>query len=172
METIIKGLPPNIEEIYARFPDVKGNDRVVYTHYPHIYKQVDLILPDDLVMHEATHLRQQEDDSQWWDRYLKDDEFLLSQEIEAYGTQYAYTLLVESRQRADRMKDDMAITMASEVYGNIISFSKAESKIRHYAKTVDKDTLQALTQRISVTGVTKGGAVRDSDEQSVPEPGN
>lgn len=173
METIVKGTPPLIEEIYRRFPEVQGKVLVVYTHYPHVYKQVDLPLPPDLMIHEATHLRQQESDPQvWWDRYLKDNEFLISQEIEAYGAQYAYLRATYPRSFADKRKDGMASDLASGMYGNIISFTEAESKIRHYAKTVDTATLQALAERITPSRIDEGGAVRDSALQGVPESGD
>ena len=137
-ETIIKGIPPNLDAIQERFTATKGNLRVIYTYYPHIYVQVEAILPDDLMVHEATHLAQQEMHlpALWWDRYLKDDEFLLEQEIQAYGNQLAYALLIGPRARADRLKDQLASDLASDVYGKIISFTKAETAIRYYAKTV------------------------------------
>jgi hypothetical protein len=49
-------------------------------------------LSQDLVVHEATHVKQQEamGKDKWWDKYFEDKEFRLSQEVEAYRNQYQF----------------------------------------------------------------------------------
>ncbi len=145
-KTVVVGDPDNIKEIEMRFPAVKDNPRVVFTYYPHIYTRIPVTLPMDLAIHESVHLKQQKEMTPliWWDRYLKDDDFLIEQEIEAYGTQYAFALLQTTRGNADRFKDFLASDLASDVYGNVIGYNEAESKIRRYAKTVNTDTIKAL----------------------------
>jgi hypothetical protein len=172
IDTILVGDPDNIEEIHAKFPAVKDNPYVVFTYYPHVYKRIDLDLPLDLQIHEATHLKQQEvmGGAAWWKSYLEDEEFLLEQEIEAYGTQLAFLMHYSKRKQMERGKEQFALQLSSAMYGNIISYAEAESKIRNYAKSVDKSSFEVALKRITREGSPAGGAVHNGDEQDVSEP--
>ena len=172
IDTILVGDPDNIEEIHAKFPAVKDNPYVVFTYYPHIYKRVDLELPLDLQVHEATHLKQQEviGGAAWWKSYLEDEEFLLEQEIEAYGTQLAFFMHYSRSKQTHNAKEQFAMQLSSAMYGNIISYAEAESKIRNYAKSVDKSSFEVALKRITREGDPSGRAVHSGDEQDVSEP--
>ena len=151
--TILIGEPDNIDAIHERFPEVKNITHVVFTYAPHIYKRIELDLPPDLRVHEATHLQQQgEDPAAWWDQYLNDTEFRYQQELEAYGYQMAFVKMFYSGRHYEVMKNHTARSFSSSMYDLGINQSVAESKIRNYAKSVDRFALEAALERITDEG--------------------
>jgi hypothetical protein len=127
--TIIDGgYPPNIEDIKKVF---KLNDNVIFTYGNTIYNpnrgNIDLAL----MAHEQTHSIQQGDKvKEWWERYLKDKEFRLSQELQAYQVQYQYYCkAIKDRNQRYRFLNRLAGDLSSEIYGNIISRSEAIKQI-------------------------------------------
>lgn len=133
---IVEAFPPNYKEILDRF-DV-GHLKVVFTYGDKIYNPHKLDLPFHVIKHEEIHGKQQEYSDEkakiWWEKYLTDTEFMLSQEIEAYGAQYAICQKVLSAKQSKSFLSDLAILLSSEMYGNPISQLVAESKIRNAAK--------------------------------------
>lgn len=133
--------PPNFSEIESQFTyegqSLKGKD-VVFTYYPHIYVPSGRELPPDLQVHENIHLHQQEEMTVkvWWMRYLKDPDFRLEQELEAYGAQARFWKPWGNKMFRFKVMD-FARDLSSDAYGNIISFAEAESKIRNVAKNID-----------------------------------
>jgi hypothetical protein len=67
----------------------------------------------------------------WWDHFLKDKEFRLSQEIEAHREEYRVWCGMSRRSRSHRrmMLKVMAKRLAAPMYGGIISVSKAKQAI-------------------------------------------
>ena len=122
--------PPNIEKIKERFD--LGNRSVVFTYGDTLYNPSGVTIPDHLIVHEQTHTKQQVDPVAWWDRYLKDDAFRLSQELEAYRNQYQFVKgTVNNKNIAFSFLLSVAKDLSSELYGNIISMNEAVKKIEN-----------------------------------------
>ena len=102
-------------------------DRTIFAYDGVIYCNYDL--PRDLLIHEMTHLIQQEEMGvdTWVENYLDDIEFRLQMEIEAYRQQ-----IISFRDRNDKAKCriESAYTLSSPLYGSIISFEEALKKLK------------------------------------------
>jgi hypothetical protein len=132
MQTLVQ-LPPNYEEIKKSFDFDKKN--TVFTFGANLYNPSDIKITDDLAIHEWIHSKQQEQDDTvaklWWRRYLQDKEFRLSQELEAYGSQYAYILMkIKDRNKQDKYLRAFAQMLSSPMYGNVITASEALKAIK------------------------------------------
>lgn len=128
---ISRSYPPNIEKIKAVLPI---RSTAVFTYFDTIYAPgISFQLPDDLVAHERVHMTQQGSDAEgWWDKYLADPKFRLSQEIDAYRVQYRrFCQLRADRNERARLLAMLASDLASEMYGSIISFRDALVEIKH-----------------------------------------
>ena len=122
--------PPNIEKIKERFD--LGNRTVVFTYGDTLYNPSGVTIPDHLIVHEQTHTKQQADPVAWWDRYLEDDAFRLSQELEAYRNQYKFVKgTVNNKNIAFSFLLSVSKDLSSELYGNIISMNDAVKKIEN-----------------------------------------
>lgn len=128
---LVKGLPPNIKEIQEVFGETPKE--VVFTYGSKVYIQDMETIPDHIKIHETVHIKQQNNDPEgWWKKYLSDQVFRLQEEIEAYGTQFAW---VKKNTRGDKFHKDvlyiLARDLSSSMYGNLLSIGEAESKIRN-----------------------------------------
>ena len=83
------------------------------------------------MVHEETHERQQAlmGVVAWWDRYLIDDEFRLSQEVEAYRNQYAFIRENLNRTERRRLLAFIVKDLCGPIYGNLVSKQEAENLI-------------------------------------------
>ena len=124
--------PPNIEEIRKVFDPPKG---VVFTYGDTIYAPGGETIEPHLMKHEETHERQQgKDPKGWWGKYLKDPQFRLEQELEAYSNQYAYAkVIIRDRNALAKFLFEIARDLAGPIYGNILTHGEAESKIKNRA---------------------------------------
>jgi len=88
-------------------------------------------LPDHLIAHEETHIRQQKNKLLglvWWTRYVFSKKFRLSQELEAYRSQYKVS--------GDPMVlHQIAKDLSGELYGNLISYDEAIKQIKNEKRT-------------------------------------
>lgn len=131
-------LPPNYEEICKT---LSPNDKTVFTYgqtlyVPHIPE--DMELPPDLMVHEEIHAKQQTNPVEWWNKYLSDQDFRFSQELEAYAAQWNYVNNLEvKRAGKEKFLDMIARDLSGEMYGNLFSHGEAQSKIRSSAKHLD-----------------------------------
>lgn len=111
---------PLLERYKKHLPNIDGNtifayDGVIYSDYA---------LPEHLVIHEKTHLKQQNDIGldNWVDSFLLSPEFRLKQEIEAYKNQVAS---IKDRNARNRLRLQCAEHLSSKLYGNIININEA-----------------------------------------------
>ena len=97
-----------------------------------IYNPSGLPIPDDIMVHETVHMaRQGRDPKNWWVKYLKDKEFRLNEELEANRKQYKFICkLTKDREQRSKALMAMAKNISGEVYGKIVSFSKAYEMIK------------------------------------------
>lgn len=128
--------PPNIETIRARFSGtltpatVFAYANVIYVpggeaKVGRLQVPAGVELPHSLVVHEETHFDQQAavgGSNVWWERYLVDDAFRLSQEVEAYRAQLA---AVPGRPERRRLMAEVVKTLAGPLYGRIITKEQA-----------------------------------------------
>lgn len=133
---ILNTFPPNYKEIKEVFPDVESY-KPVFCFGDVVHNPFNIQVKRDLEIHEAVHSKQQgSEPALWWDRYLKDVEFRLSQEVEAYAFQLKY-IKSELPERIYRFfLDKISEMLSSSMYGNIISKSKAETKVRKYMQSL------------------------------------
>jgi hypothetical protein len=89
-------------------------------------------MTEDLLAHETNHTVQQNGDpDSWWKRYLEDDEFRLSQELECYRKQYKWLEKnIKDRNEKFYFLNHYAKSLSGNMYGNLISYSEAIKKIR------------------------------------------
>ena len=88
MQIIIEN-PPNILKIKQVF-DIEDK-KMVFCWGDVLYNPSGLNIADHIKIHELVHSRQQVIPQAWWDKYLIDSEFRLSQELEAYRAQYQFS---------------------------------------------------------------------------------
>lgn len=132
--------PPNIEEIRIALKfDQTGWDPInsVFTYGRAIYVPSGRDLPEDVLVHELVHVRQQEKMGQtkWWVKYLADPEFRLDQELEAYSQQALYWRHFAGEKVFLQKIQRFAYDLASENYGNIVKFAQASAAILKRAKS-------------------------------------
>lgn len=100
---------------------------IVIAYYPNIYCINDLSERPDIIVHEQTHLVQQDlyGVEKWWERYLTDPKFRLEQEVPAYRNQIAYMRKNYNGNRNKRLIQCFCRDMVA-LYGDMIS-SEAEA---------------------------------------------
>lgn len=130
---IIKAYPPNIKEIERVFgPAIKGN---IYAYGDVLYNPDDVEITEPFRIHELTHIAQQNGQPQrWWKKYMYSKEFMIEQEVEAYSNQFnCYRTHRKDGNSRVKYLHRLALTLASPVYGNAITFSEALKKIKTHA---------------------------------------
>lgn len=113
--TIVK---PNtafpLYEEYKKYFDL--NEDVVFAYDKKIYTSHDL--PDHLIEHEKVHIMQQNGigADNWVSLYLRDENFRLNQEIEAYKHQLS---VVVNKGERKKLKAEIVEALSGRMYGNI-----------------------------------------------------
>ena len=127
---IVNEWPKNIKEIEKVF-NIRGKE-VVFTYGDILYNPHNVEVHRHLLIHEQTHERQQgKDPESWWARYLKDKEFRLSQEVEAYQNQFKFIKSsIKDPYRVVLALDELAEHLSSRIYGNMIKFKEARKLIK------------------------------------------
>lgn len=126
---IIIDYPPNYEQIKKVFKLHKG---IMFAYGNKIYNPDNGGVDKPLLEHEKIHLKQQGNNpKKWWDRYLTDNDFRLSQELEAYKRQYRVAKnFYKSRDNVFTLLKNIARDLSGDMYGNIIDFSNAMKLIK------------------------------------------
>jgi hypothetical protein len=127
---VLNEFPPNYEKIKKVFN--LTSDTIVFTYGDTIYNPSGNAFEKHLVVHESHHIKQQgEDPAGWWDRYLKDPEFRLNQELACYKKQYHFYRKLGYSYRTDlKFLYTIAKDLSGPMYGNMITFEKAMKLIR------------------------------------------
>lgn len=118
--------PPNIEAIRKVF-DIKDRNDIVFTYGDTIHNPSKGKLTDSLIAHELVHTGQQAlEPDKWWEKYLEDPAFRLSQEVEAYQEQYRFFISrYKDRNRRAVFLYKIASDLSGKMYGNMIEYRKA-----------------------------------------------
>lgn len=133
---ILNEFPPNYKEIKAKFPNLEES-KPLFAYGDTIYNPFNAVVTPDLEVHEAVHSVQQGDEPEkWWDEYLKNPQFRLEMEIQAYAAQYKYFKDSVPAKVSRWLLERTALALSGELYGNLISYGEAESKIRNRAKSI------------------------------------
>lgn len=127
-QIIVKDYPPLFDEIDAVFR-VRGKD-VFYAWGDRIFNPNGLIIPPELLAHEAIHGQRQGTNEQsiidWWKRYIHEPSFRLAEEIPAHQAEYQY-LMEHGNNRARRAAlKETASRLASPLYGRMITPKRAK----------------------------------------------
>ena len=123
--------PPNMIAIAKAFP---VDDLTVYTYGSTLYAPHATNIPEDLLVHEETHSRQQGlEPALWWDKYIADPQFRLKMELGAYRAQYRfYKKLPQARQNPPAFK--LLLTLARDLsgplYGHLVDYYTAIALIK------------------------------------------
>lgn len=126
---IRKEYPPNIDRIRQFLNPPTG---ALFAYNGIIYSPDSDVLYPDLIEHEKVHFTQQDGyPDEWWERYLQDPDFRLSQELEAYSIQYQYLKRIMSSKDLKLALYDMAQALSND-YKLSLSHQEAETKIRKF----------------------------------------
>jgi hypothetical protein len=110
--------------------------KVVITYGDTIYS-ANPNLPQDIIIHEATHIKQQKaygDPKLWWDKYLEDKKFRYFQEIEAYENQAKYLRATINDVRKRLWTFNNLWRIMSGSYGGMITYQEAKRLIPLFRK--------------------------------------
>jgi hypothetical protein len=126
---IVFDYPPNIDEIRKVFT---LRPTVVFTYDDTIYNPGRGTIDSALMIHEATHSRQQGDDpAGWWKKYLSDPKFRLDQEVYAYRNQYRnFAKTCRDRNTVALFLHRIASDLSSQLYGGIVGYQEAVRLIK------------------------------------------
>jgi len=129
---IVQGLPPNYDQIVRSVGTPPKS--AVYTYGGTIYSPIGTDLPEDLIVHEQTHITQQARISakMWWDAWTVSLSFRFADELEAYRAQYKfYALKNKDRNAQARFAVALASDLAGPMYGKMTTFQIAYDRIRN-----------------------------------------
>lgn len=134
---VLNERPPVFDSVCAAFNIIPRG--AVFSYGDRVYSPDHATLPDHLIAHEMVHLRQQEYTEEgailWWGKFLRDPEFRLSQEIEAYAHQYQYfKSRVADRNAPVKFLWALAQSMSGPLYNNCISHYEAMQRIKNHKK--------------------------------------
>lgn len=133
---IVETFPPNYDLIQIVFPNCEKHE-AIFCYGDTIHNPFKVEVRSDLEHHESIHQKQQGDNPDlWWSKYLQDEQFRLEQEKEAYGEQLLFSKKLDgvNRNMYDWLKEKIAESLSSELYGNLISYQEAERFLRCYVK--------------------------------------
>lgn len=128
----IVNYPP--EGIYERAKEKWGVsfDNIIFANGDKIHTKYKLSF--DLIAHEEVHLRQQKEMGldEWWNMYFENENFRLTQEIEAYQEQYR-SVCLNTKDRNERARSlfHMANAISGSNYGSMIHYSDGLQLIRN-----------------------------------------
>ncbi len=133
---VVNDFPPRYAEMVKRFPGITA--RAVFAYGDTLYNPAGGPVDDALMAHEETHAGRQVDvggPSVWWDCYMNDIDFLISEEALAYGAQARFVArTLKDRNMRFRYLAELARTFSGPLYGNVIDFDTALILIKKTAK--------------------------------------
>ena len=134
--------PPCADEIMKQFKiNVKST---IFTFGDVIHNPEHLDFGEEYVRHEELHAEQQghspEGAGKWWARYLQDQYFRVNQEAKAYALQYDWWCAHDLKRGRDRNWRSrkllqVATSLASPMYGNVVNVDGAMRLIKRFSKT-------------------------------------
>lgn len=133
MLKVIKGYPPNIENLRLVFPIT---EKQLFPYGDKLYDPTDGEIPPDIMFHEQVHSEQQGNNPEaWWHQYMMDRDFRLSQEVEAYHKQYQFVKTVYNNKEVKECLDELSDNLSSDLYKLNINKYQASTLIRKWKKS-------------------------------------
>jgi len=132
----VKGFPPNYLHIKSILGEHKGN---IYTYGDVIYNPTGEKIPEDILIHEEVHSKQQRryaTSEFWWMKYCTDSNFRLDQELEAYATQLNWIKENYNNKGVKEALTEYATNLSNPMYKLNITLREAETRIRRVAKDI------------------------------------
>lgn len=129
--------PPNYPEICKRFPSIFGNSNILFTYGNNIYILREMDIPVWIMEHEKVHsVRQAEiTPEEWWDKYLKEDDFRYNEELLAHRVEYqTYCIINHARNQRRLGLKEISKRLSSPMYGNCATFDRAKKDIKEVLK--------------------------------------
>ena len=124
---IIYEKPPIYDKVAAAF-NIKDNRGVVFTYGNKLFVPGGerIVLDKPLIKHEEVHARQQKEIGidEWWEQFLVDPAFRLSQELEAYREQYRAMAALPFETRAGYL-NHIAGDLSGDMYGSMLTMDEA-----------------------------------------------
>lgn len=126
--------PPIWDRLDAILPSAQMKRRAIFCWGNTIYNPDNINVTRALLEHEGVHRRQQmrpgTSPEAWWDLYLVDPAFRLSQELPAHQREYwAYCDTTDDRRQRDFYRQQLARRISGPLYGRAISFNAAMKAI-------------------------------------------
>ena len=120
---VVPTFPPNIDAIYKVLPAASRFPGVVFTYGENNHNPSGKELASHLIHHEEVHMRQQKEmgPEKWWERYLEDPDFRLSQELEAYRAEYKFVMENYNRDVRRKLIAHITSSLASPMYGGLVN---------------------------------------------------
>ena len=124
---IVNEKPPIYDAVCATFGIKPVN--VFFTYGDTIYNPDGIDIPEDVIVHEKHHMKQQTTDTTpelWWGKYLRDEHFRIEQEAKCYGKQYAFVCkTMPDRNERSRFLHKLATSLSGPLYGYSVASMEA-----------------------------------------------
>lgn len=143
MQRIVRDYPPIYPEIAAAF-DLEGKlscFKPIFSWGDLIYNPHGVKLHPCLIAHEAVHgIRQRENVSGWWRRYIDDPNFRLEEEVLAHVAEYRSRAAGKSRNERRWLMVQTAKRLAAPLYcyDPPVSVQNARVALQTVLKAVEK----------------------------------
>lgn len=121
---------PLLNEVMERFSIASNElDTIVFTYGDTFFAKDRLSY--GLIAHEVTHTFQQlaMGVDNWWKKYFEDNQFRISQEVEAYQNQYR-TYKDNDVSVAENMVVGLANDLSGKLYGEVMTYEEALKLIK------------------------------------------
>jgi hypothetical protein len=111
----------------------------VFTYGDTVYNPAGAFITNDILVHESVHELQQNAMNVlgkfgafcWWKKFLKDPQFRLAQETEAYQAQYQFVShQMKDREKLNKYLIHLAAQLSGIMYGRVIGFTEAMRRIK------------------------------------------
>lgn len=129
--------PPVWDSVCSAFNIIPSG--AVFTYGDTIFNPNNFELIDHIIEHEKVHMDQQghsvEGAEIWWGKFLRDPQFRIDQEAQAYARQYDFLCgRIKGKQQRFETRMKLAKILAGELYARAITTIEAEKLIRSYSK--------------------------------------
>lgn len=130
---IINEIPPIFKDLVEA--GMQPTQHTLYTYGDAIYNPSGQDIPEDIMVHEEVHMKQQGDNPDyWWSRFIDDQYFRVEQEVEAYAVQYRFMCnKFKDRNKRSQILMHYAKVLSSPIYGGVVGTMAAYQMIKKKA---------------------------------------
>jgi hypothetical protein len=123
--------PPNWSRLTKEF-GVHWDSGVIVTYGDTAHTKRVAVMTPDLIAHELVHVIQQKElgPIKWWEKYINDRDFRLSQELEAYTRQAKWIKNTASMPESEkRMRVEHIWKSMATMYKDMVTYKEAKALI-------------------------------------------